>query len=76
LAIVLVSSRGRADPPKNASSVPAGDYSYRFVDDALTAGGFGGNDARIVVASHVIRTTLIRPRTAFVVEMLKTVENL
>ena len=51
-------------------------YMYQFTDDPLAAGGFDAHDARIVVQGHGIRATLIRPRTAFVVEMLKSVENL
>jgi len=51
-------------------------YGYEFSDDPLSAGGFGPNDATIRVRSGPVRTTLIRPRTQFVVEMLKSVENL
>jgi len=76
LAVLFVAAAGRAEPPKTAASPLPGGYTYQFTDDPLAAGGFGAHDARIVVASHVIRTTLIRPRTAFIVEMLKTVENL
>ena len=47
-------------------------YGYTFDDDPLNAGGFGPNDATIRAA----RTTLIRPRTSFVPEMLKSVENI
>jgi hypothetical protein len=67
--------------PVSPSSTPerpadARIYTYEFSDDPLAAGGFGANDARIIVAGHAIRVTLIRPRTTFVAEMLKTVENL
>ena len=51
-------------------------YTYAFLDDPLDAGGLNNHEAQIRVASHVIRTTLIRPRTAFIAELLKTVENL
>jgi hypothetical protein len=51
-------------------------YGYEFSDDPLAAGGFGPNDATIRVRSGPVRTTLIRPRTSFVPEMLKSVENL
>jgi hypothetical protein len=56
----------------------AGDdgYGYEFDDDPLNAGGFGPNDATIRVRPRAARTTLIRPRTSFVPEMLKSVENL
>ena len=51
-------------------------YGYEFEDDPLSAGGFGPNDAIIKVRPRAARTTLIRPRTSFVPEMLKSVENL
>lgn len=51
-------------------------YGYEFDDDPLSAGGFGPNDATIRVRPRAARTTLIRPRTSFVPEMLKSVENL
>jgi hypothetical protein len=53
-----------------------GDYGYKFEDDPLSAGGFGPNDATIRVRPGPVRTTLIRPRTSFVLEMLKSVENI
>ena len=51
-------------------------YGYTFDDDPLNAGGFGPNDATIRVRPRAARTTLIRPRTSFVPEMLKSVENI
>lgn len=62
-----------------ASGTPGGKedgYGYEFSDDPLSAGGFGPNDATIRVRPGPVRTTLIRPRTSFVPEMLKSVENL
>ena len=76
LTVFFIGAQAFADPSKGPPSAPRGDYSYTFVDDPLAAGYFGANDARLVVASHAVRMTLIRPRTAFIVEMLKTVENL
>ena len=64
---------------KNTPGAPAGKaegYGYEFTDDPLNAGGFGPNDATIRVRPGPVRTTLIRPRTSFVPEMLKSVENL
>lgn len=58
------------------SSDANGGYGYEFADDPLAAGGFGPNDATIRVRPGPVRTTLIRPRTSFVPEMLKSVENL
>ncbi|MBI4701499.1 MAG: hypothetical protein HY744_10125 [Deltaproteobacteria bacterium] len=51
-------------------------YGYEFADDPLTAGGFGPNTATIRVRPGPVRRTLIRPRTSFVPEMLKSVENI
>lgn len=51
-------------------------YGYDFADDPLSAGGFGPNDATIRVRSGPVRRTLIRPRTSFVPEMLKSVEEI
>jgi hypothetical protein len=51
-------------------------YGYEFGDDPLQAGGFGPSDATIRVRPGPVRRTLIRPRTTFVPEMLKSVENL
>jgi len=59
-----------------ATSEEKEGYGYTFDDDPLAAGGFGPNDATIRVRPRAARTTLIRPRTSFVPEMLKSVENL
>jgi hypothetical protein len=63
---------------KAAAKEKSGDegYGYEFEDDPLNAGGFGPNDATIRVRPRAARTTLIRPRTSFVPEMLKSVENI
>ncbi|MEO7109692.1 MAG: hypothetical protein ABI183_04555 [Polyangiaceae bacterium] len=84
-AFVLVSASAFAQAPAAGAggAAPAaggGDgkdgYGYEFSDDPLSAGGFGPNDATIRVRPGPVRTTLIRPRTSFVPEMLKSVENL
>lgn len=51
-------------------------YGYSFDDDPLNAGGFGPNDETIRVRKKAAQATLIRPRTSFVPEMLKSVENI
>jgi hypothetical protein len=51
-------------------------YQYEFTDDPLAAGGLSPNDATIRVRPGPVRSTLIKPRTSFVPEMLKSVENL
>lgn len=69
-----------APPAAGGAGAAAGGkgegYGYEFSDDPLSAGGFGPNDATIRVRPGPVRTTLIRPRTSFVPEMLKSVENL
>lgn len=72
VAVFLVSSFALAQPKKGKDD----GYGYEFSDDPLNAGGFGPNDATIRVRPGPVRTTLIRPRTSFVPEMLKSVENL
>ena len=70
---------GGAAPAAGAAAAGGGKdegYAYSFSDDPLSAGGFGPNDATIRVRPGPVRTTLIRPRTSFVPEMLKSVENL
>jgi hypothetical protein len=81
VAIGLVSAPSFAqDAPAGApgagGSGGSGDYGYKFEDDPLSAGGFGPADATIRVRPGPVRTTLIRPRTSFVPEMLKSVENI
>jgi hypothetical protein len=61
---------------KSSGDARDGEYGYEFDDDPLNAGGFGPNDATIRVRPTAARTTLIRPRTSFVPEMLKSVENI
>ena len=82
LGVLLVSSVASAQAPGGAKKAGAKEdkdaqgYGYTFDDDPLAAGGFGPGDATIRVRPKGVRTTLIRPRTSFVVEMLKSVENL
>jgi hypothetical protein len=75
MGVLLVTSFALAQPGKGAGKKDEG-YGYEFTDDPLNAGGFGPNDATIRVRPGPVRTTLIRPRTSFVPEMLKSVENL
>lgn len=73
LAVPSVAFAQRASAKASDSSE---GYGYEFGDDPLSAGGFGPNDATIRVRPGPVRRTLIRPRTSFVPEMLKSVENL
>lgn len=78
--MLLASSAWAQDAPvakENAAGDKSGEgYGYEFSDDPLAAGGFGPNDATIKVRPKAARTTLIRPRTHFIPEMLKSVENI
>jgi hypothetical protein len=83
-ALLLVASQsfaqdaagGAGGAGVQGSSDSSGDTKYKFDDDPLSAGGFGPADATIRVRPGPVRTTLIRPRTSFVPEMLKSVENI
>jgi len=74
--MLLVSNVAMAQEATTKSTEETGGYGYEFSDDPLNAGGFGPGDATIRVRPGPIRATLIRPRTSFVAEMLKSVENL
>jgi hypothetical protein len=74
--VLLMASEALAQGAKGGGGKKEEGYGYEFSDDPLNAGGFGPNDATIRVRPGPVRTTLIRPRTSFVTEMLKSVENL
>jgi hypothetical protein len=74
LSVLLTASAAFAQAAEETKD--EGGYGYEFSDDPLNAGGFGPNDATIRVRPGAVRSTLIRPRTSFVPEMLKSVENL
>jgi hypothetical protein len=74
-ATLLISSVAYAQDAVKTTEAEGG-YGYEFSDDPLNAGGFGPGDATIRVRPGPVRATLIRPRTSFVPEMLKSVENL
>jgi hypothetical protein len=76
VAVSLVASAAFAQDKATKESKEEGGYGYEFSDDPLNAGGFGPTDATIRVRPGAVRSTLIRPRTSFVPEMLKSVENL
>jgi hypothetical protein len=76
VSLLLVASEALAQGAGGAAKKKDEGYGYEFSDDPLNAGGFGPNDATIRVRPGPVRTTLIRPRTSFVPEMLKSVENL
>ena len=76
LSALLVAPSIFAQEVKETKEESGDGYGYEFDDDPLNAGGFGPNDATIKVRARAARTTLIRPRTSFVPEMLKSVENI
>lgn len=73
-AIVFSLSAFAAAEPK--PKVVDQNTIYEFGDDNLLGGMIDANAARIVVRPRAARSTLIRPRTHFVPEMLRSVENL
>jgi len=75
LTVLTLATAGLCDDSATTTT-DADGYGYRFKDDALQAGGFGPLDARLHVVPRAARSLLIRPRTQFISEMLKSVENL
>ena len=74
-AIVLGSTAAMADTKKNVETTEEGDnYGYKFEDDLLGAGVMGVQNGMIKVRQGIVRRTLIRPRTHFVPELLKSIE--
>lgn len=49
---------------------------YKFLDELLNSDVRGPSGGRITVRPPAMRSLLIRPRTNFVPEMLKSVENM
>ena len=76
VAAMVIAPAAFAQKAKAKETKSDEGYGYTFDDDPLNAGGFGPNDATIRVRPRAARTTLIRPRTSFVPEMLKSVENI
>jgi hypothetical protein len=74
ITLALVSTASAQDVKETAGGDDG--YGYEFEDDPLSAGGFGPNDSRIRVRRGAQRSTLIKPRTQFITELLKSVENL
>lgn len=66
-----------ADGTDGATERQSGDdWTYTFPDANLLADGLGPTGATIVIRPKAAHATLIRPRTQFVQEMLKSVEGL
>ena len=75
-ALAVLAMVSTASAQDVAESKSDDGYGYEFEDDPLSAGGFGPNDSRIRVRRGAQRSTLIKPRTQFITELLKSVENL
>jgi hypothetical protein len=76
LTLSTLASAAAADGPTASSFAAQDGYGYRFNDDAMVGGGLLPSDPRLHVVPHAARGLLIRPRTQFIAEMLKSVENL
>jgi hypothetical protein len=76
LPCAAASAEERTSRARDARFDTEDGYGYIFSDDPMQAGAFTQSDSRIVVARSVVRTQLIRPRTAFVVQLLRSVEAL
>jgi hypothetical protein len=76
LAIAFAGTTAAADETTAQVKNNPGGYEYVFGDNPLSAEGLGPIGAQIAVRARAMRETLIRPRTQFVVEMLKSVEKL
>jgi len=51
-------------------------YSYEFEDDDLLGQAFGADGDLITLRVGPARTMLLRPRTSFVPELIRTLEEL
>jgi hypothetical protein len=74
LALVTLASPAFA-AEKSAPSGKNDEYSYDFEDDPLAAIPAVPSGERIRGHFHAKRTTLIRPRYQFIVELVKSAEN-
>jgi len=76
LFVVGTATTAFADGTPATTTTEADGYGYKFNDDLLEGGGPSATGARIHVVPHAARNVLIRPRTQFIAEMLKSVENI
>lgn len=73
LSSVIGSAAFGQEPPRKGASR---DQHYEFDDDPLEGVGLDQRGERIRVRRDASRVTLIRPRTHFIVELTRSVENL
>jgi hypothetical protein len=80
-ALLAVAPAALAQPAAKPAARPAAPvddgrgYEYKFTYDLLAGGGMDGTAPIIRVRAHALRSQLIRPRTSFVPEMLKSAES-
>ncbi|MBK7394911.1 MAG: hypothetical protein IPJ34_01075 [Myxococcales bacterium] len=70
--VALEGIASAADKKKGGSDVE----EMTFEDDKLLTSNLGPDQAKITTRGGPVRTILVRPRTSFVPEMLKSIENL
>jgi len=74
LTLFSLAGRSYADVDK-VERRKEGDYMV-FIDDLLNSDVTQPSGGSIIVRKKAYRTTLIRPRTSFVMEMYKSVEGI
>lgn len=72
----MASAASAAEGDDYVTSTEDDGYAVKFIDDLLAGDGLGAGGPMLVVRPQGARVTLIRPRTSFVNEMLKSVENI
>lgn len=75
-ALVAVSLSVPALADVASSSFGENETGYKFKDETMLGSGIGNNVARIRARPKAARSGLLRPRTQFVSEMLKSVEHM
>lgn len=78
LFVLSLAGSALADPtPSTYVEAATGDgQNVVFKDDPMQAGGFGPKDVILKTRPSAVRMVLVRPRTQFVMEMIKSVESL
>jgi hypothetical protein len=79
LGIVVTATSSHADPPPPVREQGrlGADWNFMFTDDLLSAGSALANAPPVAgFGIRRFRAILIRPRTQFVSEMLKSVEGM
>jgi hypothetical protein len=72
----VIAFEGTASAQKKGKSKDGDVEEMTFDDDKLLTSNLGPDQAKITTRGGPVRTILVRPRTSFVPEMLKSIENL